>query len=147
MAQILNDFSENLVAGISLDGTARTVSAQGVSVDMFNYESATGCHLVIGAPGATVTGMTFQVEEWNGTTAAGSTWTQIPNMVQAGITTGGAPQAGAFELVGLRTQRYARGNLITAALATNANVPVMASLLGMPKSSQSATGYSRSPSS
>lgn len=148
MAQILNDISDALVAGVSLDGTAKTVSAQGVSVDMFNYESATGCILQLGAPAATVTGCTFQVEEWNGTTAAASTWTQIPNMVVAGLTTGGSPSAGLTTLLGLRTQRYARANLITAALATNANVPVTAVLLGMPKSSggSAATGFSRSPS-
>lgn len=141
--QILTDLSDNLVAGNSLDGTAKTVSAQGASVDMLNYEVMTGAAVQFGAPVAAVTGMTVQVEEWNGTTASGSTWTAIPNMVGSSVTTGPTTQV----LIGLRTHRYVRVNALTVATNTNSNVPITGMLLAMPKSSQSPTGYSRSPSS
>ena len=142
--QILNDLSDGLVpsANPSLDGTAKTVSVQGTSVDMFNYESATQAIVVYGAPAAAVTGMTAQVEEWDGTSA--TTWTAIANMIGASVTTGPTAQVLG---PGLRTYRYARVNVITAAVSTNANVPMGGVILGMPRSSASKSGVSKSPSS
>ena len=141
--QILTDISE-LVGAASLGPQNVTVAVAGASVDMFNADIATQAIIEVGSPAAAVTGMTFQVEEWNGTTAAGSTWTAIPNMVGSSITTGPTRQT----LLGLRTQRYARVNGITIAAATNSNIPVCGELLGMPKSSggSGAAGFSNSPS-
>lgn len=95
----------------------------------------------IGAPAAACTAVFVQIEEWSGTTTGlgngGTTWTAIPNMVAASVTTGPNRQT----LMGLRTQRYARANAITVTAATTANIPLCVEILEMPKSEGGISGF------
>lgn len=145
MAQILTDLTEIAnVAGLSIQPQVLAASNQGASVDLFNEDIATAAFLAFSAATQAMTGVTAQVEEWNGTTAANSTWTAIPNMVQSATT---SPSGGSLlTFLGLRTQRWARMNVLTF---SSGNVGAAAIILGMPKSSggTAATGFSRSPSS
>lgn len=117
-----------------------TQATAGNSLSMGNYEIATMGILDVGAVSAGLTACSVQVEEWNGTTANGSTWTAIPNMGPFSVTT-----SGAYNFYGLRTQGYARFNVVTAT-GTTVNVPLNGRLLGAPRSEGQPTGFSRSPS-
>lgn len=142
--QILTDLSE-ITSGLSIAPVVLAASNQGASVDLGNDNIATQAYLAFSAATQAMTGVTYQVEEWNGTTASGSTWAAIPNM--SGVVTT-SPTGGTVVSVGpgLRTQRYARMNVLTF---SSGNVGAAAIILAMPKSSggTAATGYSRSPSS
>lgn len=147
-----------LVAGNSINQGALTVSYQGNSVDLFNGNVSCNLLAAIGPPatGCTVTTAQLQVEEWSGITTDGSTWTTVgangsgpgPMVTTiTGLTAGGGTLL--VPMIGLRTYRYARANLIAITCQTTANVPVSATILEMPKNEGGATaaGYSNWPSS
>lgn len=152
MAQILTDINGILGSASIIQG-ALTVTNQGSSIDMANGNVSDNAIVEYGTPLAAVTSMGVQIEEWSGTTVAGqfsgngaTTWTAIPGMVGATVTTGPVRQL----LTGLRTQRWVRANANIFSVATNANVPVFVEILEQPKSeggSTFGTGYSNWPSS
>ena len=147
--QILTDLSEIVNNGGQSVAPAAILQAsvQGASVNMQNDEVLTAALISVGAVSAGLTNVRIQIEEWNGTTASGSTWTAIPN--QTSITAAASVTSNTLlTILGLRTQGYARINVLTLA-GTTVGAFITGVLLGMPKSSggSAATGFSRSPSS
>lgn len=150
--QILTDISEiTNVGGVSIAPQTVTQATAGSSVSMGNAELMTGAVIDFGAISAGLTQLTVQIEEWSGTTLTNgpgavpgngaTTWQAIPNAVVT--VSGTAP--GAQTLIGLRTQGWCRLNAVTAA-GTTVNALASGRIFGMPRSSASPSGYSRSPS-